>query len=85
MHTVTPGTLQRLQPAETAKIQIGVKNKAGVASGTTCDVKLVASWASSSTGLSITGPCGIGEFAATESSLEDHSTPDWFDDVRRLS
>ncbi|KZV88775.1 putative alpha-L-fucosidase [Exidia glandulosa HHB12029] len=80
--TVSPGTLQRLQPTETAAVRIGVKNKAGVNPGTTCDVTLEASWAGGTTNFDISGPCGIGKFTATEGSLETHSTPDWFDDAK---
>jgi alpha-L-fucosidase len=84
---MTPGSLLRLAPGQSAKVQVGVTNKDGVAPGTSCDATVVAKWGdaygqgkTSTQGLS--GSCGFGNYEATEASLSSHLSPDWFQDVK---
>jgi alpha-L-fucosidase len=83
LNTVTPGTLKRLAPGQTAIVQVGVTNKDGVAPGTQCDGTAKASYSDGqSSNLGFSGSCGIGDFEATEDSLKSHQSPDWFQDVK---
>lgn len=84
---VTSGTLTRLAPQQSAVVQIGVKNKAGVAAGTPCTVNVIAAYGQKY-GDNLTaqatsqGNCGFGDYQATTSSLSNHWDPDWFNDVK---
>ncbi|KAH8586544.1 alpha-L-fucosidase-domain-containing protein [Bisporella sp. PMI_857] len=84
---VTPGTLTRLAPQQQAVVQIGVKNKKGVAPGTMCSATITAIWGAKygefqTTTQDITGMCGFGDYSATSTSLEHHWNPDWFNEVK---
>ena len=87
LDTLTPGTLSRLAPGQSAVVQIGVANKEGVAPGTQCDGSVVATWgeaygAGHSASQSFSGSCGFGDYEASESSLSHHWNPDWFHEVK---
>lgn len=84
---VSPGTLTRLAPNQSALVQVGVRNKAGVARGTSCSATVLATYGQKygpaiTTNQSITGFCGLGDYTATEDSVGTHITPDWYDDVK---
>lgn len=84
---VVPGNLTRLAPKQSAVVQVGVKNKAGVAAGTPCTVNIVATYGQgygdnqTATAVS-TGNCGFGDYQASTSSLSNHWDPDWFNEVK---
>ncbi|EJD50465.1 glycoside hydrolase [Auricularia subglabra TFB-10046 SS5] len=82
--TVSPGTLQRLQPGDKAIVQVGIRNKPGVAAGTVCDATVVVSWGRrSKVQKPVTSQsCGVRTFQTTTSSLAVHTTPDWYNDAK---
>ncbi|KAM0323248.1 hypothetical protein ACHAQA_008839 [Verticillium albo-atrum] len=87
LDTTTPGQLIRLAPGQNAVVQVGVKNKAGVAPGTRCDATVVATWGQKygdpiTASQKISGPCGFGDYEASESSLAFHWNPDWFHEIK---
>lgn len=84
---VNTGTLTRLHPGQSAVVQIGVKNKAEVAAGTTCNGVITATWgsaygASISSTANVSGSCGFGNYTADVKSLSHHSSPDWFNEAK---
>ncbi|KAH6695231.1 glycoside hydrolase superfamily [Plectosphaerella plurivora] len=87
LDTISPGTLIRLAPKQSAVVRVGVKNKAGVSPGTRCDAEVIATWGdcsgeSSTVSKTISGSCGFGNYAATENSLSQHWNPDWYNEVK---
>lgn len=86
LETTTPGTLLRLGPKQSAVVQVGVKNKAGVKAGTRCDATAVVTWGPKEnpkkSSKDFSGQCGIGDYEASESSLEHHWNPDWFHEIK---
>ncbi|KAF5718855.1 alpha-L-fucosidase precursor [Fusarium mundagurra] len=86
LETTTPSTLLRLGPKQSAVVQVGVKNKAGVKPGTQCDAKAVVTWGSKDdpkkSSKDFSGQCGIGDYDASESSLGHHRNPDWFNEIK---
>ncbi|KUL85952.1 hypothetical protein ZTR_06431 [Talaromyces verruculosus] len=84
---VVPGNLNRLAPNQTAVVQIGVKNKAGVAAGSPCTVNIVATYCQAygdtqTATATSTGSCGFGDYEASSASLDNHGTPDWYNDAK---
>lgn len=84
---VVPGNLTRLAPNQSAVVQVGVKNKAGVAPGTACTVNIVAEYGqkygdNQTATAVVTGNCGFGDYQASTTSLDNHWNPDWFNDVK---
>ena len=84
---VKSGTIARLAPGQAALVQVGVKNKAGVAKGVTCSATITATWGTrygtvQSTSSIISGKCGFGDYTADASSIEWHSSPDWYNDAK---
>lgn len=86
LDTVKPGTIKRLGPGQSAIVQIGVKNKAGVQAGTKCSGTVVAKYGSKKSSKSATAPvagtCGFGDYSATTDSINPHLSPDWFNDIK---
>lgn len=84
---VSPGSLTRLAPHQSAIVQIGVKNKDGIAAGTPCTVNITATYgqaygSNQTAEATSTGNCGFGDYEASTSSLSNHWNPDWFNDVK---
>lgn len=84
---VQPGTLARLAPGQKAIVQIGVKNKAGVANGSQCGGNIVATYGEGYgptlyANSSFSGPCGPATYTADTDSLGYHWTPQWWDDAK---
>lgn len=84
---VQPGTLARLAPGQKAIVQIGVKNKAGVAEGSQCGGNIVATYGEGYgptlyANSSFSGPCGPATYTADTDSLGYHWTPQWWDDAK---
>lgn len=84
---ITAGTLTRLYPGQQAAVQIGVKNKPGVVSGSTCSANITATWGTAygpaiSTSSVISGKCGFGNYTADATSLGWHWNPDWFHEIK---
>jgi alpha-L-fucosidase len=84
---VKPGSLKRLAPGQAAVVQVGVKNKAGVARGITCNASITATWGAKygtvqSTSSTISGKCGFGDYTADATSIAWHSSPDWYNDAK---
>lgn len=83
IETTVPGRILRLAPGQRVKAQIGVKNKDGVAAGTACTAKLVASYGQNTTATgTVSGSCGIPDYQASLDSIKTHRTPDWFDNLK---
>ncbi|KAH7366663.1 glycoside hydrolase superfamily [Pyrenochaeta sp. MPI-SDFR-AT-0127] len=83
LETLTPGSLIRLTPSQSAVVQVGVKNKAGIAPGTPCGATVVAKWHQNRTSSQVfSGRCGFGDYDALESSLSSHWNPDWFHEIK---
>lgn len=85
LDTVIPGTVKRLAPGQKALVQVGVKNKAGVAAGAACHGTVTASagpHGKQTASAEMTGACGIADYASTAESLLAHRTPDWFDKIK---
>lgn len=83
--TVIPGAVHRLAPGQTALVQVGVKNKAGVQAGTQCGGKATAAagpHGKQTASAAISGACGICDYDNTAESLLTHRTPDWFDKIK---
>lgn len=84
---VVPGTLTRLAPSQSAVVQVGVKNKVGVAPDTSCQVNVIATYGQQygppiTANETIEGSCGFGNYAATASSIAQHLSPDWYNEVK---
>ena len=84
---VTPGTLTRLAPGQAAVVQVGVKNKVGVARGITCRATITVIWGAKygttqTTSSTISGKCGFGDYTSDASSIAWHSSPDWYNDAK---
>jgi alpha-L-fucosidase len=84
--TVVPGTLKRLGPQQAAIVQIGVKNRPGARSGMHCTGTVIAKYGSKSSrkqvSLPASGTCGFADYVATNSSVNPHLPPDWFNDLK---
>ena len=84
---IKSGTLVRLAPGQAAVVQVGVKNKPGVAAGSTCNATITATWGAKfgvvqTTSSTISGECGFGDYTADASSITWHTSPDWYNDVK---
>ncbi|OKP04981.1 Plasma alpha-L-fucosidase [Penicillium subrubescens] len=84
---VKAGTLTRLHPGQSAIVQIGVKNKAGVAAGTSCSGVVTATWGTAygppiTSTETVSGSCGFGDYTADANSLSLHRSPDWFNEAK---
>lgn len=84
---VTPATINRLAPGQSVIVQVGVKNKASVAAGTSCSGNVTATWggkygAVQSSSQELSGNCGFGDYTADATSLGNHWNPDWFNEVK---
>lgn len=84
---VVPGTLTRLAAGQSQVVQLGVKNKAGVAAGTACSGTVTATWGGAYDDLktastSFTGKCGFGDYTADSTSISWHWNPDWYNEVK---
>jgi alpha-L-fucosidase len=84
---VVPGTISRLATNQSVVVQLGVRNKAGTAAGTSCSGTVVATWGGAygplqSSSTNVTGSCGFGNYTASASSLAAHSSPDWFNNAK---
>lgn len=84
---VKAGTLTRLHPGQSAVVQIGVKNKVGVAAGTSCSGVITATWGTAygppiTTTEHVSGSCGFGDYTADANSLSLHRSPDWFNEAK---
>lgn len=86
LDTVVYGTLKRLGPRQAAVVQIGVKNKPKVRSGTKCSGTVVAKYGSKNNRKQatqpISGTCGFIDYVATNPSVNPHLAPDWFNDLK---
>lgn len=87
MDLVAPGNLTRLAPNQTTIIQIGVKNKAGVAAGSPYTMNIVTTYSQAygdtqTATATSTGSCGLGDYEASSASLDNHGTPDWYNDAK---
>ncbi|KAG4256679.1 hypothetical protein FPRO03_03689 [Fusarium proliferatum] len=83
---VQPATLTRLAPKQSALVQIGVKNKSGVARGSKCSGTVVATYGQAygvkNTTQAFTGTCGIPDYQANSASINFHQSPEWFNNAK---
>lgn len=86
LDTVVYGTLKRLGPRQAAVVQIGVRNKPKVKSGTKCTGTVIAKYGNKynrkQATQPISGTCGFIDYVATNSSVNPHLAPDWFNDLK---
>lgn len=77
--TVEPARVRRLDPGEQARVRVGIRNRAGTAPGTQRDGSVSVygrgrQVTSKQSGLTL----GVADYRPTETSLEGHQAPYWF-------
>ncbi|KAF4500728.1 alpha-L-fucosidase [Fusarium agapanthi] len=70
LELVQAATLTRLAPSQAAVVQIGVKNKAGVARGSQCSGSVVATYGQAY------------DYQANENSIDFHWSPEWYNNAK---
>ena len=80
--TVTPGYINRLQPGDQAKVQVGVVNAAGISSGTIGNATIMVSGIGVNASYSFNATFGIIPYEATYESIYTHETPSWYNDAK---
>lgn len=83
VETVTPGYIKRLRAGDQVKVNIGVKNKDGVESGSTgaATVSLEGSGLTCSS-YTFNATFGIKQYEPTYESIYTHDSPDWYDNLK---
>lgn len=83
VETVTPAYIKRLRAGDQVKVNVGVKNKAGVKSGST-GAATVKVEGQGLTCLSYTFESiyGIKTYEPTYESIYTHDSPDWYNDLK---
>ncbi|KAF2730703.1 glycoside hydrolase [Polyplosphaeria fusca] len=81
VQTVTPSYIKRLRAGDQVRVNIGVKNKDGVPSGSSGSATVAVSGSSSfaATNYTFNATYGIKRYDATYESIYTHDSPDWFD------
>lgn len=77
-------TVTRLFPGQIAVVQVGVRNKNGVAAGASgCTATVTATWGGGkTTSATASGLCGFPDYTADVSSLSRHWSPQWYNDAK---
>ena len=83
VETVTPAYIKRLQAGDQVRVNVGVKNKDGVKSGSsgTATVKVEGKGLSSSS-YTFESIYGIKDYEPTYESIYTHDSPDWYNDLK---
>ena len=82
LKTVTPGYINRLQPGDQAKVQVGVVNADGVSTGTTGSATAIVSGTGVNASYTFNATFGIVPYEATYESIYSHETPSWYDGAK---
>jgi alpha-L-fucosidase len=77
LQIATPGYINRLQPGDQAKVQVGVINANGVSTGTTGNATVIVSGAGVNASYTFNATFGIAPYEATYESIYSHETPSW--------
>ncbi|KAH8691685.1 glycoside hydrolase, family 29 [Talaromyces proteolyticus] len=79
LNTVQPAIVKRLRPGDSAVVEVGVQNAAGVELGAIGPSIAVAQWSNDqSASLEFNATYGIPSYSATPGSVNVHESPDWF-------
>jgi alpha-L-fucosidase len=78
LNAVSPGYINRLQPGDQAKVQIGVVNADGGSPGTTGNATVIVSGIGINTSYTFNVTFGIKPYEATYESIYSHETPSWY-------
>lgn len=80
--TVVPGVINRLRPGDQVRVQVGVVNANGTASGTTGQATVNLSGAGVSSSYAFDATYGIIPYEATYESIYSHESPQWYNDAK---
>ena len=83
IQTVVPGIISKLAPGEQAIVEVGVTKASSIANGSKVAATAVAA-VNGGTGSTInfTLTAGIATYTATDPSLSQHESPDWFNQAK---
>lgn len=83
LEVVSPGTIKRLGPGDQKKVEIGVRNKVGVAAGTTGTATIkVSGQGIGGEAYSFNATYGIAKYEANYESVYSHDVPDWYNNAK---
>lgn len=83
VRTVVPGQITELAPGEQQQVQIGIRPTRQMPAGTPVDGQVTATTAQAEPATEdLTIDVGIPAYTASNSSLEQHQAPDWFDNAK---
>ena len=82
LSTIVPGVINRLQPGDQARVQVGVTNNPGTAEGTSGSATIRLSGAGVNTSYTFNATYGIKPYEAAYSSIYTHESPQWYNDAK---
>jgi len=83
LETVTPGFIKRLGPGDQATVEVGVRNRKGVAVGDSGPATVVIEGHNvMSTKYTFKATYGIGLYDATYESVYSHESPNWYNNAK---
>lgn len=83
LETVSEGVIQRLGPGDQAKVEIGVRNRNGVAQGETGPATIVVRGRNvASAQYTFEATYGIRPYEATYESVYSHESPNWYNNAK---
>jgi alpha-L-fucosidase len=83
LETVTEGVIHRLGPGDQAKVEVGVRNRKGVASGDTGPATVIIKGRNvASAKYTFQATYGISPYEATYESLYSHESPNWYNNAK---
>ncbi|CZR55229.1 uncharacterized protein PAC_05116 [Phialocephala subalpina] len=80
--TVVPGYIKRLQPGDQVRVQVGVVNAGGVATGTVGEATVVVNGVGVDSSYAFNATYGIAPYEATYESIYSHETPNWYNEAK---
>jgi alpha-L-fucosidase len=80
--TVKPGIIKRLRPGDQVVVQVGVRNKIGVASGTTGIATARLKSNAVDVAHEFEATFGSGPYEPTYESIYSHESPDWYNGAK---
>ncbi|KAJ5535615.1 hypothetical protein N7513_008801 [Penicillium frequentans] len=83
LETITPGFIKRLGPGDQATVEVGVRNRKGVAIGASGPATIVIEGHNvMSTKYTFEATYGIGLYEATYESVYSHESPNWYNNAK---
>ncbi|KAF2099507.1 glycoside hydrolase [Rhizodiscina lignyota] len=83
LEVISPATIKRLRPGDQRKVQIGVRNKAGVAAGSTDTATIkVSGKGVQCNDYAFHATYGIVKYQANYESVYSHDVPDWYNNAK---